>query len=95
MRRIHMAPAAVAAVLLAAGPAAAQGTFNPGGKPAPFKPATPERKPPSWPALPAEEAPAARKPGTSASEPAKPPGFKPYEPWKPASAFGPDGKPKK
>ena len=97
MSRADMGLAALAAVLLAAAPAAAQGTFNPGGKPAPFKPATPQRKPSAWPALPSDEAPAARKPGSSgaASDADKPAGFKPYKPFKPASVFGPDGKPKK
>lgn len=88
---------AVIAILLVAGPAAAQGTFNPGGKGSTWKPATPERKAPSWPALPSDGAPAGKRPGSGgvATEPTKASGFKPYEPFKPGSVYGPDGKRKK
>lgn len=92
--RLRRLAAAAMALMIAAGPAAAQGTFNPGGKPGSWKPTTPASKPRPHEtpyAPPAKPAPAARpKP----VDPDQPPGFKPYEPWKPKSVFGPDGKPK-
>ena len=81
-----------AALLLAAGPAAAQGSFNPGGKPRGWGPAAPAPKPRP------HETPNGRlptpPPATKARAPslAQPPPFKPYEPWKPKSVFGPEGK---
>lgn len=69
----------LAAAIALAAPAAAQGTFNPGGpKPKP-PPSLADAYKPAAPAPRAPAAPAAPSPG----------GFKPYEPYKGASVYTP------
>ncbi|WP_374470589.1 hypothetical protein [Phenylobacterium sp.] len=97
MRLAHLA---VDLAIAVAGPALAQGGFNPGRKPGgygTFSPGGPRTAPKADFGLPRPPAPptsAAKAPTTAPSSPA----FKPHEPWKsdaPTSLFGPDGKPKK
>ncbi|MDP3767288.1 MAG: hypothetical protein Q8S13_04685 [Dehalococcoidia bacterium] len=84
----------VVAVLLAGGPALAQGTFAPNKPKPPWQASSPTPSPGYTPAAPKTYgAPQAKIYG--APEPRKPEPFKPYEPYKPKSVFGPDGKPKR
>ena len=80
--------ALVAALALAAAPAAAQGTFNNGQKPRTFGTPTPAVKP-ATPYVPSYGAPSAVRPHSpGAAEAPAAPVFKPYEPYKARSTYG-------
>lgn len=80
----------IVALALAAGPAAAQGTFNNGQQPRTFGPSTPSTpKPaggfvPSYGGQPAAGQP--RRPGLAEAPAA--PAFKPYQPYSGSSVYG-------
>ena len=81
----------VLAAALAAGPALAQGTFNPGGGRGSQGTFNPGGRPPARPAAPGmadayRSAPAPRPPAAPAAP--APGGFKPYEPFGGSSVYG-------
>jgi hypothetical protein len=91
---MKMQLAVILACALAAGPAAAQGTFSPGRK-APSDSGSSLTKPPSY-GVPARPGPSASKPRTyGAPEAPKAPGFEPYKPFSGSSVYSrPNGAPR-
>ena len=79
--------AATLALALAAGPALAQGTFNPGGAQGTFNPGGRQPAKPASPGFGVYNPAPPPKAPTTPAQPA-PGGFKPYEPYKGSSVYG-------